>query len=152
MAPIVAIEFTDLECKVLQAERSGKGKRPAMRVLFTFPLPKNDDLAARVGEMGGQTLVFGPGMSQWTPAGDGPAVAARLGGGGPAGAPKPPPINYAAVGARTGGRPIEELIARRRQSRAEAASDRDVSRGSITRHVSRAVHTRRALESTTTIS
>lgn len=55
--------------------------------------------------------------------------------------------------ARTGTRPVDELIARRRQSRGDAApGDQDVRRGSITRHVSRAVHTRRALESSTTIS
>jgi GNAT superfamily N-acetyltransferase len=54
---------------------------------------------------------------------------------------------------RTGARPIDELIARRRQSRGDVTPvDQDVWRGSITRHVSRAVHTRRALESTTTIS
>lgn len=55
--------------------------------------------------------------------------------------------------ARTGARPVDELIARRRQSRGEAPpADHEISRGSITRHVSRAVHTRRALESSTTIS
>lgn len=55
--------------------------------------------------------------------------------------------------ARTGARPIEELIARRRQSRGDVTPvDQDAWRGSITRHVSRAVHTRRALESSTTIS
>lgn len=55
--------------------------------------------------------------------------------------------------ARTGARPIDELIARRRQSRGDVTPvDQDAWRGSITRHVSRAVHTRRALESSTTIS
>lgn len=47
MASVTAIEFTDLECKILQAERS-KGKKPVVRTLVTFPLPKNDDPAARV--------------------------------------------------------------------------------------------------------
>ena len=54
--------------------------------------------------------------------------------------------------ARAGGRAVDELIARRRQSRGEAAADPEAWRGSITRHVSRAVHTRRSLESTTTMS
>lgn len=53
---------------------------------------------------------------------------------------------------RTGARAVDELIARRRQSRAEVAPDPEAARGSITRHVSRAVHTRRALESSTTMS
>lgn len=54
--------------------------------------------------------------------------------------------------ARTGVRPVDELIARRRQSRGDAAPDQEIWRGSITRHVSRAVHTRRPLESSSTIS
>lgn len=54
--------------------------------------------------------------------------------------------------ARTGLRPIDEVVARRRQSRVDAYLDQDPERGAMTRHVSRAVHTRRALESTSTIS
>lgn len=48
MALVTAIEFTDLECKVMQADR-GKG-RVAVKSLFTFTLPKNDDQPARVQE------------------------------------------------------------------------------------------------------
>jgi type IV pilus assembly protein PilM len=48
MAPITAIEFTDLECKVVHADR-GKG-RAGIRALFSFALPKNDDPAARVAQ------------------------------------------------------------------------------------------------------
>ncbi len=54
--------------------------------------------------------------------------------------------------ARTGLRPIDEVIARRRQTRGDVHLDQTPERGSITRHVSRAVHTRRPLESSSTIS
>lgn len=47
MAPVTAIEFTDLECKVLQVER-GKGGRPVARVMLVFPLPQKEDLEERV--------------------------------------------------------------------------------------------------------
>lgn len=48
MAPLTAIEFTDHECRVIHAER-GKG-RASIRVLFSFELPKNADVTARVVE------------------------------------------------------------------------------------------------------
>lgn len=48
MAQLVVIEFTDLECKVIAADRSRE--RVTVRALVSFPLPKNDDASARVIE------------------------------------------------------------------------------------------------------
>ena len=48
MAQLVVIEFTDLECKVIAADRSKE--RVTVRALVNFPLPKNDDVSARVIE------------------------------------------------------------------------------------------------------
>jgi GNAT superfamily N-acetyltransferase len=60
------------------------------------------------------------------------------------------------VSGRGGPRGIDELIARRRQSRAEgacaSAPDAELGRAPVNRHVSREVQTRRPLESSTTIS
>lgn len=55
-----------------------------------------DELVARIAPMGDQTLVYGPGVTQWLAARRVPAVAARLGGSmRPAQAP--PSIPYASV-------------------------------------------------------
>ncbi|MCX7018703.1 MAG: pilus assembly protein PilM [bacterium] len=48
MAANTVIEFTDIECRVLQAERA-KG-RMVLRALFSFAMEKNDDIAARIAE------------------------------------------------------------------------------------------------------
>jgi type IV pilus assembly protein PilM len=48
MDRITAIEFTDLECKVLQGERSKD--RGVVRALFSVSLPRNEDAVARVAE------------------------------------------------------------------------------------------------------
>jgi type IV pilus assembly protein PilM len=49
MASNLAIEFTDIDCKVVQVDRS-KGGKLAIRSMASFPVPKNDDAAARVEE------------------------------------------------------------------------------------------------------
>lgn len=56
-----------------------------------------DALVDRLRTMGPATLIYGPGLSQWTPAARVPEVAARLGSSGP-GVPPPPPMNYGAGG------------------------------------------------------
>jgi uncharacterized protein (TIGR00266 family) len=53
-----------------------------------------DELIAQVKRLGANAPVFGPGMSNWTPARQVQEVAARLG----AAAPTPPPIAYATPG------------------------------------------------------
>lgn len=46
MASITAIEFTDLECKVVHVDRAKE--RAVLRAMFYFSLPKNEDAASRV--------------------------------------------------------------------------------------------------------
>ena len=49
MALILSVEFTDTECKVVQADQ-GKGGRISVRSMSSFELPKPEDQAARVSE------------------------------------------------------------------------------------------------------
>jgi len=56
--------------------------------------------------LGAATPIFGPGVSNWTPAEQVPAVAQRLGfGASQAGTPPPPPLNYASPGGYASNRP-----------------------------------------------
>jgi type IV pilus assembly protein PilM len=48
MAPVTSIEFTDVQCKIVSAERS-KNKL-SIRHVVRVPLPKNDDVKARIAE------------------------------------------------------------------------------------------------------
>ena len=62
-----------------------------------------DQLGGRIGRMGPAAMVYGPGLSSWTPAGQVPALAQRLRGGGGTGGPPPVPGS-------AGGRPRADEI------------------------------------------
>src|SRR5688500_3883338 len=49
MASNLAIEFTDIDCKVVQVER-GKGGKLSVKSMASFPVPKADDAAVRIEE------------------------------------------------------------------------------------------------------
>jgi len=51
MPRIVVLEFSDYECKVVEAD-SGKGGHPVVRFIGTLPLTKPDELKTRVSERG----------------------------------------------------------------------------------------------------
>jgi uncharacterized protein (TIGR00266 family) len=72
-----------------------------------------DELVSRLGTLGDQARIYGPGLADWTPARQVPVVAQRLGVAAPAtaGAPRaaaPPPISYASAGG--GARPPADVI------------------------------------------
>ena len=72
-----------------------------------------DELVSRLGTLGDQARIYGPGLADWTPARQVPVVAQRLGVAAPptAGAPRaaaPPPISYASGGG--GARPPADVI------------------------------------------